>query len=314
MPGSLVSVIIPVYNKEKYVEQCLKSVLQQTHKEIQIIVVDDGSTDNSLSIVLKIRKLDNRIQLFPCKNAGVSAARNFGLKQAEGEFIMFVDADDYINKDLIESLLLSGDSDFNISGFVERDANHKKRRSVEANCLDSTTAIVNSVFSKELFPVFSVPYAKLFKRSLIEDNNIFFPEIDYGEDTVFIIECVKNAKKIRLVDADGYINRIVSDTISRRTVNDIENKLKIIEESAFPLVKNNDDIKNFLQFRNMKLIFSNYVGDFKLFSIYFKKISKSGVSLPSRGRRSKADILIFILIATRLRMALFLIFRIQANS
>ncbi len=99
-----VSIIIPVYNVEKYLKECLNSVVNQTLKEIEIICVDDGSTDNSLSILEEYAKKDNRINLLKQENSGAGAARNKGLDSARGEYIYFLDSDDFLELNAIEIL------------------------------------------------------------------------------------------------------------------------------------------------------------------------------------------------------------------
>ena len=105
MNTPLVSIIVPVYNTEKYICECLHSLIQQSYSHIEIIAVDDGSTDSSLSILNDISEKDNRLKVFSQPNQGVSATRNLALSEATGEYIMFVDSDDYIIKDTIENLL-----------------------------------------------------------------------------------------------------------------------------------------------------------------------------------------------------------------
>lgn len=92
-----ISVIIPVYNSEKYIERCLKSVVNQSYKDLEIILIDDGSTDNSSLICKKWEKLDNRVKYFRKENGGPSTARNYGLKHVSGDYIHFLDSDDWID-------------------------------------------------------------------------------------------------------------------------------------------------------------------------------------------------------------------------
>ena len=103
---SKVSVIIPVFNAEKYLEKCVISVLTQTYTNLEVLIVDDGSTDNSGVLCNHLANLDKRISVFHQKNAGQSSARNFALDKATGDFIIFVDADDYIAKNMVEELSL----------------------------------------------------------------------------------------------------------------------------------------------------------------------------------------------------------------
>lgn len=105
MINSKISIIIPIYNAEKYLEKCLDSIVKQTYKNIEIICVNDGSKDNSINILSRYNKMDNRIVLINKENNGLSSARNIGLASATGEFVMFVDSDDWIDIDTCEKCL-----------------------------------------------------------------------------------------------------------------------------------------------------------------------------------------------------------------
>lgn len=102
MKNPLVSIIVPVYNTEKYIRECLNSLIQQSYSHIEIIAVDDGSTDNSLCLLKKLAAKDSRLKVFSQPNQGVSAARNLALSKATGTYVMFVDADDWIDSSTIE--------------------------------------------------------------------------------------------------------------------------------------------------------------------------------------------------------------------
>lgn len=108
--SALVSVIVPVYNNEVYVEKCIRSIMRQSYKNLEILVINDGSKDSSLEILEKLAKEDNRIKIFNQENAGVAAARNKGLNNAAGEYLTFVDGDDYIGKDYIAKLYEKAES------------------------------------------------------------------------------------------------------------------------------------------------------------------------------------------------------------
>ena len=123
-----VSVIIPVYNVENYVKKCIDSVINQTYTNIEIILVDDGSTDSCGSICKEYSLRDNRILVIHKKNGGLSEARNVGLSYAKGNYILFVDGDDYIEKNMIEKLyntILSNDSDMALCNFFYVDENEE---------------------------------------------------------------------------------------------------------------------------------------------------------------------------------------------
>ena len=121
MDNPLISIIIPVYNVEKYLAKCVESVINQTYKKIQIILIDDGSTDNSGKICDDFKLKDNRIEVIHKKNGGLSDARNAGLKIVKGDYIGFIDSDDYIEKDMYETLLcllIENNADISIVSFV----------------------------------------------------------------------------------------------------------------------------------------------------------------------------------------------------
>ena len=100
----LITVMIPMYNTEKYVKKCITSLFNQTYKNIEIIVVDDGSTDNSLRICENLAKRDHRLKILHQENRGVSAARNIALNESQGDYLVFVDSDDYVRKNYIRNL------------------------------------------------------------------------------------------------------------------------------------------------------------------------------------------------------------------
>ena len=104
MLNDTVSIIVPIYNKEKYLEKCLDSILGQTYRDLEIILVDDGSTDNSLAICQRYAEKDPRIKIYHKPNGGVSSARNLGLEKSTGKYISFVDPDDFIHSEFIERL------------------------------------------------------------------------------------------------------------------------------------------------------------------------------------------------------------------
>ena len=101
----MISIIVPVYNKENYLKRCIESILQQDYSDFELILVDDGSTDNSSDICKRYSNVDSRIHYFSQKNGGVSSARNFGLANSHGDYIAFVDPDDYIHPELMSSLM-----------------------------------------------------------------------------------------------------------------------------------------------------------------------------------------------------------------
>ena len=189
--GSLpVSIVIPVYNVERYLCECLDSVLSQTLRDIEVICVNDGSTDGSLAILKEYEARDSRLRVIDKQNEGVSVARNTGLDAAQGEFILFVDADDTIDKELCEKtcrkavtenldLVVFEFNRFSGDGTIASFATDGSKRefSSEMSRVDKLRFLVwRSVFC----------WDKLSRRRLLQDNNVQFPQgITHGEDCVF---------------------------------------------------------------------------------------------------------------------------------
>ena len=126
-----VSIIVPVYNVEEYLERCLESIINQTFKNIEVIALNNGSTDNSLNILLKYAEKDKRIKVIDNYNLGVSEARNNGIREANGKYIVFVDSDDWLDKDMIEiiySNIVENDCDLVMCTYVREFGNHSKEK------------------------------------------------------------------------------------------------------------------------------------------------------------------------------------------
>ena len=212
-----VSVIVPVYNVAKYLAECLESLVNQTLEDIEIICVNDGSTDNSLEILEEYAEKDSRVKVFTIENSGISLARNFGIEQAKGGYIGFVDSDDYVNEYMFEKLYLAcvqNDLDLAMckislfddeTGEVNNDLDYYNLKvfsnlDKEVFNSDDTTSFTNNI-------VVNV-YNKLYKKSLLEDNSIEFPANLIFEDEVFFIKTYLTAKRISVVNEFLYYYRL----------------------------------------------------------------------------------------------------------
>lgn len=208
-----VSVIIPVYNTENYLKKCLDSVLAQTLKEIEIICVDDGSTDKSLDIVKRYQEIDNRFIILKQNNQFAGAARNNGLKIARGEYIAFLDADDFYVTNALEQLYEKAKRyklDF-IKGrfYYLNDKNNDIYESdySKKNCVKSelTNRIIQFIEAPEQFIyIADVPWNGLYKRSFLRDNDIKFNNLRCVNDHSFFIECLLAKSKFMVTDV--YVN------------------------------------------------------------------------------------------------------------
>lgn len=204
-----ISVIIPVYNAEKYLRKCLNSILNQTYTKLEIILVNDGSKDSSLSICYEYKKKDDRIKIINNDNHGVSYSRNCGISISTGEYIMFIDADDYIENNFIEKLITCNEYetyDLFISCYTDfYDENiFKEQKLIDDNILtfDLKKDYLNIV------KYLRTPWGKIYKLNTIKENNIRFPE-DYitAEDQIFNFMYLKYIKKYRFLNECLYFYR-----------------------------------------------------------------------------------------------------------
>ncbi len=197
-----VSIIIPVYNVELYLSRCLDSIINQSYKDIEIFCVNDGSTDNSGRILEQYRKLDSRIKILNQENKGLSAARNIAMEHITGEYVLFVDSDDYVSSWLVEKTLnnaLKNSSDVVLFDYMSGNLDYTDSIEFSNN---NYVKYENSTFSIEsmnadsykLIPVST--WSKLYKTQFLKENNIKFIENCYYEDFPFWAEVYVNAKRI----------------------------------------------------------------------------------------------------------------------
>jgi glycosyltransferase involved in cell wall biosynthesis len=279
-----VSVIIPVYNVEKYLEQCLNSVINQTLEYIEIICINDGSTDNSLKILKKYETKDNRINIISKTNEGLGAARKTGLDNASGEFIYFVDSDDCIVKDALKKLYENGinnNSDIVMLDILEYNeknneltknsddiynvGKHFNNKKIDFNNFFFTISKVKLFL---LNRGFNTSY-KFYKHSFLKKyDDFYFPKHTIFEDMFFHVQVLLRAKRISFCPYLLYIYRTTNEN---SIMNNTNNSIKIFD--IFDAI---DNIKNFLT-ENKEM--ENYNMEFKFFVIeqlrqYVSRVSK----------------------------------------
>lgn len=253
----MISIIIPVYNKEKYIKKCLESITNQTYKNIEIIVINDGSTDNSENIIKEFAKKEKRIKVFTQSNGGVSKARNQGLKYASGEYILFVDADDYVEADYVEKMVAYKE-DLIVCGYINVQKNGNKINYIKNKVFYDKNEIIKNSLKKENNSLMVTPYVKLFKHNIITKNNLNFDEtMNFGEDTCFVFEYIKNIKSMRFIEYYGYYNINVQGTLSRRYVSNIKEQTKKVYNVIKSFDINEREYFIYWYFRNIKLILFN---------------------------------------------------------
>lgn len=212
-----ISIIVPIYNVENYLRRCVDSILLQTHKNIEVILVDDGATDSSPAICDEYSKKDDRIKVVHKQNGGLSSARNAGLDIATGDYIGFVDSDDFIAEDMYENLVkeISGDKSNIANCMYVRyyDSGETSPSRVPHNTNEEIEIID---FLKELLlhtGDVSV-CSKLFPKEVI--GNTRFPEGTLNEDLIFIVGIIEKAEKIKFVGQVGYYYYVRQGSISAK--------------------------------------------------------------------------------------------------
>ena len=195
-----VSVIVPVYNVEEYLDRCLKSLVKQNFEDYEVIVVNDGSPDNSQKIIDKyVKKYPDKVKGYNKKNGGVSSARNYGLKKAHGKYVAFVDSDDYVTNNYISSLYnkaVDTDSDIVVCNMYKTFDDRKENMVGKLN--------VNNEIVRDMMISLPACWNKLYRKSLFVDNDIYFPEIAYGEDLATVVRLIISTNKISYVNKSLY--------------------------------------------------------------------------------------------------------------
>lgn len=233
MSGPLVSIIVPVYNVDKYLNQCIDSIIGQTYENLEIILVDDGSSDKSIDICQEYARKDDRVILIKKENGGASSARNTGLDIAKGKFVMFVDSDDFVESKMVEALLnLQAKTLADISCCEIKRYNNETASRIEKYHLKCSV----SEFGRDeiirlliLRKIDCAPCNKLFKRNLIAGHR--FVEGRTNEDYLFLFYLFLDCERVVYTNEAYYNYRItpgsVTRTFGRRSLDQLVNVIEI---------------------------------------------------------------------------------------
>ncbi|MDN5372942.1 MAG: hypothetical protein PWR19_1988 [Carnobacterium sp.] len=286
---NLVSIIIPIYNTADYLDKMIDSILNQTYQNIEVILIDDGSTDESLKKCLQYKIRDKRIKVFNQANSGVSVARNRGIQESNGEFLFFFDGDDYVEQNIVEIMLknLTRDIDMVVCGITIHNhylTNQESHRGIAEK--EKTISMENLAFNYwEYYElgVINSPCNKLFRKSIIDQYQLEFPEgIKMGEDAYFNLSYFSHSRRIKILKDPLYHYFIYSGQSSK----------KINTDHYQMMVFNFEKIKSFIQqfrgFENKKTLAEYYYQIYReaLYSMkliyrsdeYTKKEKKSYIS------------------------------------
>ena len=248
MSNFKVSIIVPIYNAQIFLKKLIENLTNQTYRNIEIILVNDGSTDNSLNICNELQSKDNRIRVVDKENGGVSSARNKGIKVSNGDYVTFVDSDDNIDEDYIRKMVENIEDECCLI-----KCNYRNKLKEEKLNRDK---YLEKIISGEIL---GVCWGYLFRKDLLED--IYFDEkTSYMEDTVFIIQYLLRIKNVKIIDNDLYIHNynLESLTVSKSNIEKkIYGYLYSISEIEKILSQKNiysNKYKEFLNNRKIKII------------------------------------------------------------
>lgn len=226
----IISVIVPVFNVERFLKECIESILKQTVEELQIILIDDGSTDSSGEICDWFADKDERIHVIHQENAGVSAARNAGLKVAQGKYITFVDSDDVLPENAYTNLLKFSENQFLVMGRVQLMSEEGKLHNARGFSVKniSQKEFMKDLFEEKRFPYLGYPTDKLFLRKIIERYQLRFDEkIKLNEDRLFVLNYLLHCENVQFCEEVVYYYRqrstgVIAATRRNSTVTDGE--------------------------------------------------------------------------------------------
>lgn len=228
----LLSIIIPVYNVERYIERCVNSIINQSYQNFELIIIDDGSIDGSSKILDILSSNDNRIQVYHVKNGGVSRARNLGLSFSKGEFIAFVDADDIVKNEMYTEMISIAQTEnydmvqCNYEDLYE-DGNVFQHNEIGTLTIENEDDMIIACMERVIYANI---FTKLFRKKTI--NNIYFDEsIKYAEDLKFVVDCCEASKKIKLIELVGYQYFQRNDSADHKKIN--ENYLSILKVADY---------------------------------------------------------------------------------
>ena len=254
----LVSVIVPVYNSEEYIAENLLSILNQTHENLEVIMVDDGSTDNSKKIIKDIAFKDSRVRYIFQKNQGAPTARNNGLRHARGDFLYFIDSDDRISNQAVSNMLKSFSdtgSDMVIGQYQNMDEKGRLKEIQNFGYNDSIVLSTDSDLEKLAFlPPF--PGNKMYKMSVIKDYQIRFADVRIAQDLNFYLKALIGVRKVSIINNVVYYYRFREGSVSNTytsAILEIKNSIDNVETFYKKHSKYDMEL-----FRNLRYLYYSY--------------------------------------------------------
>ena len=271
-----ISIIVPVYNVEQWLERCVDSIVAQTYADWELLLVDDGSTDRSGAICDRYAASDSRIQAFHKPNGGVSSARNLGLDHAKGEWITFVDSDDWVKQDYLKNLYANTNGHDLVIAYANVYYNDGHIETENYPSYEVTEDNADWLFTRSAMSWHTSPWSKIYRYELIEKNNLRFDEkIHIGEDAVFLYSYMLLSSKIFISNHTDYCYQCQLEGSLTKKINTVDSELytmKSIEEltnKLIPKFKLGDD-----SIKELRWLNASYIGRV-LNSLYHNHISRT---------------------------------------
>lgn len=271
------SIIVPIYNTGKYLHNCLNSIIKQTVNDFEVILIDDGSTDESYSICDEFARKDKRFKVIHKKNEGVSAARNIGLEISQGEWICFVDSDDEVEPEWLENFEhnIKKDTDIVIQGasVIEDNAT---REIQFPNKIYSKNNIADLIsYWQRIEPDMGSLWTKAIRSSIVKKNNILFnTDLKHYEDWVFFTYCLLYIRNVVTINKKGYIYNHCNSTLTRKNNNsaNAEWRLKVfkVRYEVAQQLKNVDEYAYWIYMEKISQLMMQTI-----YQIYKEKYPKS---------------------------------------
>jgi len=293
--NNLVSIIVPVYNSESYLRRCILSIINQTYYNLDIILINDGSSDSSLNICKEFSEKDKRITVISTKNKGASHARNIGLSSSKGQFVAFVDSDDYLEQNSIEQcvFLMQNNNDIDIVSFNWNTC-YDDGRIIKTKVFDQETQIINKTELINAISLNDFAYGggfvwnKFFRRSLIDKSNYYFDEsLIFYEDKLWTIGIANNSNKVLGTNFVGYNYCIHDSSLSHssnsstKCVQVLKSLIKI-EQTLISLGFSDSKILKFYENNKVYMLWQCYKNQIKPITLPY--INKRYLSLKNRMR------------------------------
>ncbi len=264
-----ISIVIPVYNVENYIEECLESILSQTFQDFEVICINDGSTDSSGNILDEFSQKDSRIKVFHCENKGAAQARNYGFTKAIGNYVLFFDSDDFLSErnclELFYKKATESDADITICKSQRLNQTTGELKALESvireEFLNDKTVFSPRDISKHIFQFcIGWPWDKLYKRDFIQNNNLIFQDLRQSNDTFFVLFSLTKANKIATISNILITHRYHNNSLAATRV-------KKPECFYLALKKLFNELKNSKNYKNFEQSFINYCTTFPLWHI-----------------------------------------------